>query len=253
VDARGELQPQVPDRPRRDAVEVLGDALDRSAYRTKVGLAPSAHVVTGPPSALWDAISRLRQQACHEVLSCDDTAYLLERGVPESVQRRGPATLRSALDRGAAVRQVTSRAGLLADRDLGAIVYRAGGQARVVPKVPVKMFVIDRRIAVLAIDMTVLAHGYQVVRDPRLVAALVAIHRELWSAGSDPDGEATGPPPHLATLLPALAVGDPDEVACRRLGISARSYSRRVADLLSILGVQNRFQAGAEAVRRGWL
>ncbi|GAB3406698.1 helix-turn-helix transcriptional regulator [Flindersiella endophytica] len=237
-----------------DPATALADALDRSAYRTRVGLAAPARVVQGSRTSLWDVISRLRRQVRNEVLSLDDTNYLLARGVPEEIQQRGPATLRAALDRGAVVHQVTSRAGLLADHELGAIVYRAGGKARVVPNVPFKMSVLDRRLAVLAIDSTVLADGFQVVRDPGLVTALVRIHRDLWTAGADPDGaDGHGLPPQLAALLPTLASGEPDDSAARRLGISPRTYSRRVADLLTLLGVRSRFQAGAEAARRGWL
>lgn len=207
----------------------------------------------GSRNSLWDVISRLRAQARHEILSLDDTAYLIARGVPDSIQRRGPATLRDALDRGVAVRQVTSRAGLLADRELGAIVYRAGGKARVVPKIPVKLSVLDRRVVVRALDSTVLADGFQIMHDPALAARLVGIHRELWRAGTEPDADAAGLPPHLKAVLPALASGQPDNIAARYLGISARSYSRRVCELLTLLGVQTRFQAGAEAARRGWL
>jgi hypothetical protein len=232
----------------------LSEALDRSTRRIRAGSAPPAQTVTDSRSRLWDLISRLRDQARREILSIDDTTYLLAGGVPEPIQRRGPATLRAAIGRGVAVRQVTSRTGLLADAELGAIVYRAGGQARVLPTVPVKMSILDRQIALLPLDYAVLADGFQVIRDPSAVAALVAVHRELWNAGFDPAPEVDGrPPAHLATVLPALASGDPDDVVARRIGVSPRTYSRRVAELLSVLGARNRFQAGVEAVRRGWL
>ena len=54
-------------------------------------------------------------------------------------------------------------------------------------------------------------------------------------------------------LLQQLAAGAKDEQIARTLGISLRTVRRRVADLLIDLGVDTRFQAGAEAVRRGWL
>jgi hypothetical protein len=220
----------------------------------RLATAPPAEVVRGSPSSLWDAITRLRAQATREILSLDDTSYLLEHDVPDPIQRRGPATLRAALKRGAQVRQITSRAGMLADSELGAIVYRSGGEARVIATVPLKMSILDRRVALLPLDSTVLAHGFQIVRDPKIVAALVALHRHLWDQGADPQGLVRDqPPPHLAAILPALASGAPDEVAAARIGLSARTYSRRVAELLKLLGVSNRFQAGAEAIRRGWL
>ncbi len=54
-------------------------------------------------------------------------------------------------------------------------------------------------------------------------------------------------------LLQQLAAGAKDEQIARALGISLRTVRRRVADMLIELGVDNRFQAGVEAVRRGWL
>jgi hypothetical protein len=233
--------------------DMVEDALNRTAYSGRNGLAPPAQSLRGSRNELWDTITRLRTQAQAEILSIDDTTYLLERGVPESIQRRGPATLRKALDRGVTVRQVTSRTGLLADRDLGAIVHRGGGQARVVSAVPVKLTVLDRKIALLPLDSTVLADGFQVIRDPGAVAALVSVHRALWRAGTNPDDEPDQLPPHLAAVLPGLASGNADDVAARQAGISPRTYSRRVAELMIILGVRNRFQAGVEATRRGWL
>jgi hypothetical protein len=239
---------------RRDPYDQVSRALDEGKRRVRLGVAAPAQTVRGSQSSLWDCITKLRAQARREILSFDDTSYLLARDVPDPIQKRGPATLRAALDRGARVRQVTSRAGLLADQQLGAIVYRAGGEARVVDAVPLKVSVIDRRTALLPLNALVLAEGFQIVRDPSVVSALVAVHRTLWDEGAEPEGiERDLPPPHLAGILPALASGAPDEVAASRLGLSARTYSRRVAELLTLLGVRNRFQAGAEAARRGWL
>lgn len=231
---------------------MITEALDRSDHRVRSGLASPRRTVRGSQSQLWDTITQLRGQARREILSIDDTTYLTAHEVPESIQQRGPASLRSAVRRGLAVRQVTSRAGLLADGDLQAIVYRAGGQARVIPRVPAKLSILDRRIALLPVDATVLADGFQIIRDPDAVTALVAVHRDLWRAGAPPED---GPdlPAHLAVILPALAGGEPDDVASRRLRLSPRTYSRRVAELLSFLGARNRFQAGLEAARRGWL
>ncbi|WP_459800585.1 helix-turn-helix domain-containing protein [Herbidospora sp. RD11066] len=60
-------------------------------------------------------------------------------------------------------------------------------------------------------------------------------------------------PEHLRLVLVQLLSGATDQAASNRLGISARTYSRRVSELLDHMGVQSRFQAGAEANRRGWV
>ncbi|GAA5083135.1 DNA-binding transcriptional ArsR family regulator [Thermocatellispora tengchongensis] len=60
-------------------------------------------------------------------------------------------------------------------------------------------------------------------------------------------------PGHLVGPLQQLLDGAPDTIACRRLSMSQRTFSRRVAELLDHLGATTRFQGGVEAVRRGWV
>ncbi|MFI1189977.1 BTAD domain-containing putative transcriptional regulator [Streptomyces californicus] len=72
----------------------------------------------------------------------------------------------------------------------------------------------------------------------------------------DPAGRRAGrdrPPAHLEPILEQLLIGATDTTASRRLGLSSRTFSRRVSELLDYLGVATRFQAGAEAHDRGWI
>ncbi|MFE0700082.1 helix-turn-helix transcriptional regulator [Streptomyces sp. NPDC058872] len=48
-------------------------------------------------------------------------------------------------------------------------------------------------------------------------------------------------------VLRALAAGHTDEAASRRLGVSLRTYRRRVAALMAALDARSRFQAGLRA------
>lgn len=67
------------------------------------------------------------------------------------------------------------------------------------------------------------------------------------------DADARPPlPTHLVPVLEQLVCGSTDVTASRRLKISPRTFSRRVAELLEYLHVQTRFQCGAEIVNRGW-
>lgn len=241
-----------------DATDAFGQAMERGRGPLAAGAAPPDATITGSRARVWDSISRLRSIARREILGVDDTTYLLSGQVPEAIQLRGPSTLRAAVRRGVTVRQITSRAGLLADTELGAIVYRDGGHARVLPAIPTKLTIIDRRLALLPLDSVVLANGFRVIRDGAVVSALVAFHQNLWRVGDDPaaviaNDRGGRPPSHLTQLLPTLTFSGSDETAARALGMSARSYSRRVAELMALLGARNRFQAGVEAARRGWL
>ncbi|GAA0984749.1 hypothetical protein GCM10009555_059070 [Acrocarpospora macrocephala] len=70
---------------------------------------------------------------------------------------------------------------------------------------------------------------------------------------SRPEATRRTLPDHLHAVLLQLLSGATDQTASNRLGISPRTYSRRVSELLEHLGVESRFQAGAEVARRGWL
>jgi DNA-binding NarL/FixJ family response regulator len=63
----------------------------------------------------------------------------------------------------------------------------------------------------------------------------------------------TSRPDQRTFLLRQLASGAKDEQIARTMGLSLRTIRRRIADLMIELGADTRFQAGAEAVRRGWL
>jgi hypothetical protein len=84
------------------------------------------------------------------------------------------------------------------------------------------------------------------------------------TAAARPDGAPGSDLAHLlaansavsADLVPVLyqlLSGVVDATACRRLNMSPRTFSRRVADMLDELGVATRFQGGAECGRRAVL
>ncbi|MFD2350432.1 LuxR C-terminal-related transcriptional regulator [Nonomuraea ferruginea] len=54
-------------------------------------------------------------------------------------------------------------------------------------------------------------------------------------------------------VLRALDDGLTDDRAAARLHLSKRTFARRVAGVMERLNATSRFQAGAEAVRRGWI
>ena len=54
-------------------------------------------------------------------------------------------------------------------------------------------------------------------------------------------------------MLTLMAVGMKDDAIARQLGISPRTLRRRSQELLVELAAGNRFQAGVEAARRGWI
>lgn len=61
------------------------------------------------------------------------------------------------------------------------------------------------------------------------------------------------PPVQMLPILEELISGDTDVTVSRRLSMSPRTFSRRVAELLDYLGVNTRFQAGMEVALHGWV
>jgi DNA-binding NarL/FixJ family response regulator len=57
-------------------------------------------------------------------------------------------------------------------------------------------------------------------------------------------------PEELQPIVKGLSLGKPDVTVSRLLEMSPRTFSRRVAELLTYLEVETRFQAGVEVARR---
>jgi DNA-binding CsgD family transcriptional regulator len=132
-----------------------------------------------------------------------------------------------------------------------------GGETRTVPMIPLQMVLVDRELGLIPIDPTNPRIGAVEVRSQAVVAALCALFEQVWLAAT-PFGHAAPPDnhgldPQGRDLLRLLADGHTDESAARKLGLSVRTIQRMMADLSSRLGAESRFQAGANAVRQGWL
>lgn len=131
-----------------------------------------------------------------------------------------------------------------------------GEEIRLLPALPTRLIVIGITHAVLPEPLGYADEPRSLVRQPGLVHALTLWFEALWEQASpvsalDQDGrERSGEDRFLLRLL---AQGAKDEQIARVLGISLRTVRRRVATMMTELGVDSRFQAGVEAVRRGWL
>lgn len=95
-------------------------------------------------------------------------------------------------------------------------------------------------------------------RRPKAQLDTPALTTGTWcvlASSSHPDNDRPSKPPpaHLLPILDELLRGTNDATASRNLYMSPRTFSRRVAELLSHLDATTRFQAGAEAVMRGWV
>jgi DNA-binding CsgD family transcriptional regulator len=131
----------------------------------------------------------------------------------------------------------------------------AGEQIRVLPELPTRLLIIGTTHAILPEPLGFADEPRTLVRQKGLVEALTLWFELLWErAAPVPSLDRGEPRADLRRfLLQQLASGAQDEQIARRLGVSLRTVRRRVADALSELGADTRFQAGVEAVRRGWI
>jgi DNA-binding CsgD family transcriptional regulator len=133
-----------------------------------------------------------------------------------------------------------------------------GGQARSVPTLPVLLVIVDREVALVPCDPQNGRAGALELRSPGVVTALCALFDRVWEMAT-PFGETSTDDGadelsvHERALLRLLMAGDTDEVAARKLGVSARTVRRTMSEVMARLDVRSRFQAGARAVQKGWL
>ncbi|MGI5399732.1 DNA-binding response regulator [Streptomyces sp. CA-135486] len=89
------------------------------------------------------------------------------------------------------------------------------------------------------------------VRAPAVVDGVRSLFRAAWENATDLADFRHRRPHALGDearrILRMLSEGHTDETASRQLGMSLRTYRRRVAELMALLGATSRFQAGIRA------
>jgi hypothetical protein len=131
----------------------------------------------------------------------------------------------------------------------------AGELIRVVAAIPTRIAVFGDSAALLPDRWGENSGRRLIVREHSLVGAVTALFEQMWERAMTVPGlggtaDAGGA---RRLLLVQLAHGAKDEQIARTLGLSLRTVRRRVADIMADLGAESRFQAGVEAVRRGWI
>lgn len=131
----------------------------------------------------------------------------------------------------------------------------AGEEVRFLGNIPFSVLVADDTTALL--DLTSYdssGTGSLLIRDRRLVLALRALVDNTWHLGTPMAGARH---PQLedrsALIVSLLAAGATDTVIAAQANVSQRTVERTVRSLMEQLGAATRFQAGVQAVRRGWL
>lgn len=131
-----------------------------------------------------------------------------------------------------------------------------GELIRIAASVPARMVIFGEQAALIPDRWGENTGRRLIVREHFLVAALTALFQSAWDRAIAVPGLEASAEDDLGArrlLLHQLTRGAKDEQIARALGVSLRTVRRRVADIMEDLGATSRFQAGVEAVRRGWV
>ena len=207
-----------------------------------------------------EAISRRADQvmrgARHSMLFIDKPPYAQLRQSLHPVEAE-------LLNRGVAVQGIYDRDGLAlhdlrADLEAG---LELGEQARVITGAPTKMIIADDRLGLIPLRATpTVMESAVVVQRSALLAALSALFASLWrdavplallGTASSPRGGV--PSEQDKRMLALLTTGMPDRSIAKQLGLSYRTFQRRLRRLMAALDADTRFQAGLRAAARGWV
>ncbi|MFD4975986.1 helix-turn-helix domain-containing protein [Streptomyces sp. NPDC058424] len=168
--------------------------------------------------------------------------------------------------RGVVMRSVIERDWLESPATASALAsYVAEGQHIVVAdKVPIKLVIVDRRIALLPLDPEREGEPVAlVVHRTGLLTALGSLFDEYFEKGWRLRASGTGPGPDGPgesrldavdrQIVALLHVGLTDAAIARQLGMGHRTVQRRLHALMEEVGAATRFQLGWHAARSGWL
>lgn len=204
-------------------------------------------LVTGP-TALRQRVAQV-QRAAHRELRCLDR--------PPYVDSRGTADVTmELLARQVSCRTICDRVAVEQPGKLASIerLADAGEQVRVLPSVPMKLYLADDRLALLPLQGRPAEVGAALVIHPSgLLDALGKLFEGLWNRALPlglPASEIGTSESERQRLIALLLSGLTDQAIARQLGISYRTAQRRIAALMAELGATTRFQAGVQAALR---
>ncbi|MFJ8658370.1 LuxR C-terminal-related transcriptional regulator [Streptomyces sp. NPDC093795] len=134
-----------------------------------------------------------------------------------------------------------------------------GVEIRLSSVIPMNMVLADENFAMLPTDPYDPASPAILARGPGLVRSYLALYEYCWTAAApygqeDPaekGGDGLSEQQRAALLM--LASGIKDEQIARNLGVSLRTVSRLLSEVMQELGAASRFEAGVKAARLGLL
>lgn len=137
----------------------------------------------------------------------------------------------------------------------------AGEEVRFARSVPLKLIVVDRRLALMPLTSSGDVVGALLVRESTLLDALRALFENVWDQATPlllGTSGLTGDVAHQvddddARVLGLMLAGLTDQAVAKQLGTSLRTVQRRVRALMDLAEVETRVQLGWHAALNGWV
>jgi DNA-binding CsgD family transcriptional regulator/sugar-specific transcriptional regulator TrmB len=179
------------------------------------------------------------------------------RAIPERILDRD----RRKIDNGVRVRAIyhSRDAARPEHTDLLNRRVELGVEVRIASVVPMNMVIVDEQYAVVPLRPEAPREGAILARGRVLVRSYLSLYEHCWHTAS-PYGDDTaadrggdGLSEQQRAALQMLATGMKDEKIARNLGVSLRTVSRMLSELMQDLGATSRFEAGVRALRMGWV
>lgn len=237
-----------------DAAERLGAEFERRLHDGSTVVE-----VFDDPATILRVSAGLVHGAREVVRGMDRAPYFVDEPLPEAAQPQAQA-------RGVQVRILYEGESLRAEgpRPEWADGVAPGEEARILPRLPMKLLVADRSAGLVARPLGPGRGDALLVHDSLLLDALVSVFDQLWDSAIPLDPGLNDPAQWEEVLagelsradrrlLALLGMGLTDEAIGRDQGVSARTVQRRLAVMQRALGVESRFQLGVQAARRGWI
>ncbi|MFJ7070434.1 helix-turn-helix domain-containing protein [Streptomyces sp. NPDC101115] len=237
----------------------LAAALLAQEYRAEA-TEPAVHdlveVVTGA-SAVTHRFLQLQLGATDEVCALVTGKPIAVSGVENDAEAL-------AAERGVRYRVVIEREVLALPTGLGELSAALGRheQIRVVDRVPTKLVVADRTLAMVPLTGRGAEPAALVVHASGLLESLMGLFESVWrdalplrlGAGAQvTEDEVQGPDPTDLEILSLLLAGMTDASVAKQLDLGLRTVQRRVKGLMELTGVTTRLQLGWHAYERGWV
>ena len=243
-----------------------GEALDPGQLEA-IHTLDLGHGDSGP------AMYELPSRANSELMALHPGGNFLPDVLKHSLRRA-----EESLDAGVRLRVVHQSSVLAHPSAIGYLraIEDRGGLVRLRQDLPFRMLIVDRNAAVCAASTEDPDPGAFLVRGVRIMALLERVFETTWVDAVplqavlsghrlEPSSEQVVRTPEdralegrFATLSPqqriilrCLAEGETDRMISRRLGVTSRTVTRRIAEIYEVLRVESRFQAGVAAGRLG--